>query len=196
MKYGLFDAGLRICSVISILIFSLLLILLVVSRSRSPGFTPAPPVLNPAIITKLPPGTEPGNWKVIIIHHSETPDESLSRTAARYTAMGFKGIPFHFIVHSNGSVEATSAWKLQVPVPQTMDRDYFNAVSIGICVMGDFSRSGSRPSSGQISGLIRLTRNLMDTFRIKKVRVLQCSEIDDTLSPGTNFPWRRFLRSL
>ncbi|MFC1479444.1 N-acetylmuramoyl-L-alanine amidase [Planctomycetota bacterium] len=196
MKYGAFDSRLRILSILSIVIFGSLLGFAIISRATSSEAGPSSFSFSPEEISRLPSGTEPRDWKVIVIHHSETEDEPITAMSRRYIEMGFKSIPFHFIVHADGSIESTTAWKLQKPVSQTMDEKYFNTVSIGICVMGNFSDPGSQPSSTQMSGVILLTRHIMKTFRIKKAYVLPCRDIDDTLSPGENFPWRTFLYSI
>lgn len=196
MKYGYFDSGLRICAIIAVMVFGSLLTASLVFKDNPGNSGLLSPAFNLNRVAGIPEQTDYHDWKAVIIHHSGTQGESSAAMRRRYRMLGFERIPFHFLIHPDGSADSTEAWKLQTPVSQILGEKYFNTVAIGICVIGDFSVKGSKPALDQMTALIQLTRYLMDTFEIKKVNVLPCSDVDDTLSPGEYFPWQRFLYSL
>jgi len=71
----------------------------------------------------------------------------------------------------------------------------FNADSIGICLVGDFS--SSPPSQGQFDRLVQLTRALQRTLRLSADHIYLHSELDArSHSPGDAFPARAFNSSL
>ena len=126
---------------------------------------------------------QPIKWRNIIVHGSEAEPPDI---AERY----------HFLIHRDGRMAGTTLWKRQlaghhVYVP---GRD-FNADSIGVCVMGDFSRSG--PPRAQFAALMDLVRALQPMFSISADRVYLHSELDPyARSPGAAFPAETFNRSL
>ncbi len=126
---------------------------------------------------------QPIKWRNIVVHSSaaEAPD-----IASRC----------HFVVTPEGQITPTSLWQRQlsghhVYVP---GRD-FNADSIGICLIGDFSRN--KPPRKQLAALIDLTRAFQPTFRIPADRVYLHSDLDAySRSPGAAFPSKSFDRAL
>jgi len=130
---------------------------------------------------------QPAKWRNIIVHaHEGEPAETSRR--------------MHFVIRPGSSgtlvVEGTDLWKRQadghhVYVPW---RD-FNADSIGICLIGRFSRRP--PTDEQFQLLIDLVRTLQSTFRIPGDQVYLHSDLDGrSVSPGRAFPARTFTESL
>jgi len=195
MTYGAFDRGLRAVSIACIGVFGVLLLATVLGGDGEGKEKVSFGTGEMEEICRVSPGVALYPWKAVIIHHSGTEDMDIDRLRRRYREQGFGLVPFHFLVHEDGSVESTAAWRLQKTVRQTLD-EYFNTISIGVCVMGDFSRPGAVPPPAQMKAAVLLVRHLMDTYGIKKVNVLPCREVDDTTSPGKNFPWKKFLYSL
>jgi N-acetyl-anhydromuramyl-L-alanine amidase AmpD len=129
----------------------------------------------------------PTKWRNIIVHaHAGEPAEMSRR--------------MHFVIRpgENGGLvaEGTDLWKRQadghhVYVPW---RD-FNADSIGICLIGRFSRTP--PTDQQFQLLVNLVRTLQSTFRIPGDQVYLHSDLDGrSVSPGRAFPARTFTESL
>lgn len=122
-------------------------------------------------------------WRTIIIHGSAAEGPGLPQQC-------------HFLIGSDGRIAATALWRRQmsgehVYVP---GRD-LNAVSIGVCIMGDFSQQA--PSAAQLASLADLTRSLQRTLEIPADRVYLHSDLDaSSSSPGAAFPTRAFDHNL
>jgi len=131
---------------------------------------------------------QPAKWRNVVVHSTGgEPADIAQRT--------------HFVIEAgpNGgpvTIRATALWKRQmeghhVYVPW---RD-FNADSIGICLVGDFSRRP--PAESQFQGLLRLVKTLQGSFRIPADRVYLLNDLDaGSASPGREFPARRFAENL
>jgi N-acetyl-anhydromuramyl-L-alanine amidase AmpD len=196
MKYGAFDTFLRTAAIICIILFGILSVIEGISRITSSGEPLPGPKQNIKITASVPAGIVPYEWKAIIIHHSTTEDETLASMKKRFSEMGFTDIPYHFVIQPNGTIAPLSAWKDQENIQQTMD-EYFNRISIGICVVGNFNLLDSEPTSLQMSSLTRLIKHLMTEYGIKGVNVHKCGDVDEIKSsPGRNFPWRKLLYSI
>ena len=157
-----------------------------------------PPSRSLAALSTSGPGTgrvvadtdvplQPAKWRNIIVHAYEGQPAEMSRR-------------MHFVIRpdSNGTLvaEGTDLWKRQadghhIYVPW---RD-FNADSIGICLIGRFSRRP--PTDEQFQLLIDLVRTLQGTFRIPGDQVYLHSDLDGrSVSPGRAFPARTFTEGL
>jgi len=140
----------------------------------------------PGVIERLIHDTavpiQPVKWRNMIVHGSD----------------GAPGLPerCHFVIGPGAGAKCTELWRRQLPgyhvyVP---GRD-FNADSIGICLVGDFS--SSPPSQGQFDRLVQLTRALQRTLRLSADHIYLHSELDArSHSPGDAFPARAFNSSL
>jgi N-acetyl-anhydromuramyl-L-alanine amidase AmpD len=195
MKYGAFDTFLRTASIVCIIIFGILAAVEGFSRLTSPDAVVKNLYQDIGSIAGIPQETEGYEWRAIVVHHSGVEEDTLHDLKKRYSEMGFDSVPFHFIIIPDGTVVPTPAWKSQKPVQQTMD-EYFNKISIGICVIGNFSLGQSQPTQYQMISLKELIKYLMSEMGIKKINVLPDRDIDDTQSPGKNFPWKKLLYAL
>lgn len=108
----------------------------------------------------------------------------------------------HFVVTLAGDgsdeaeLQATALWRAQRAGHQT-DRlgDDFNAESIGVCLVGDFSTNP--PTAAQFNELMMLVRALQKNLRIGFDRVYLLGDIEPlSRSPGEAFPVRAFEQHL
>jgi len=126
---------------------------------------------------------QPIKWRNLIVHGSAAGPPDIAKRC-------------HFIVDADGLITPTALWQRQqsghhVYVP---GRD-FNADSVGVCLIGDFSRRS--PPANQLAALVDLTRTLQHMFRIPDDRVYLHRELDrNSRSPGAAFPAGLFNRSL
>lgn len=141
-----------------------------VSRSRTP--------IGGAIYDTVVP-IQSIKWRNIVVHSSSAGGSGIEQRC-------------HFVVQPDGRVAATDLWQRQlaghhVYVP---GRD-FNADSIGICMVGDFSSRG--PSQRQFDGLVELTRSLQGILLMPADRVYLHSHLAArSHSPGDAFPAMAF----
>ncbi|MCK5114311.1 MAG: N-acetylmuramoyl-L-alanine amidase [Phycisphaerae bacterium] len=128
-------------------------------------------------------------WRRVIIHSAA---DSNSNLPARC----------HFVIEPKADsqglgVRSTELWKRQKPGYHALvaaDRDY-NADSIGICLVGDFSKN--QLSQGQFDALVALVRDLQRSCTIDGDSVYLYSQLDaQSGSPGRNFPVADFDASL
>jgi hypothetical protein len=71
----------------------------------------------------------------------------------------------------------------------------WNRTSIGICLLGDFTRTA--PSPGQLNALVELTRRLQELTDIPRDRVYLAGQIGQEItSPGPAFPTRAYRGAL
>ena len=196
MTYGVFDLIVRITALICIIVFSILIAFTVLKGPFEGGSAASIVIHDLSRVCVIEGKVTPVRWKSIIIHHSGVSGESLEEIREHYSRMGFSRLPFHFLIFRNGKIQATRAWRRQERCEQTLD-DYFNRTSIAVCVVGNFSKEENAPLPAQMRSLRKLVRFLMRCFKIQKLDVLPCREVDDTTeSPGKYFPWMGFLRSL
>lgn len=128
-------------------------------------------------------------WRRIIVHSSNGAPDVLPRRC-------------HFLIEANPGpggrqwVSATKHWKDQTPGCHTFVAGHdFNADSIAICVMGDFSSVA--PSQGQFDALMVLVRELQKQCNIPADSVYLQSEINPARKiPGEAFPAVEFNRRL
>ena len=126
---------------------------------------------------------QPVKWRHAIVHAAEWPDSRLARGC-------------HFIIAADGSVKPTRLWQEQRDGRHISiaGRD-FNADSIGICLIGDFS--SRRPSSEQFRSLVRLMRKIQQACSIPADHVYLRSDLDArSRLPGKAFPAQPFAEYL
>lgn len=123
-------------------------------------------------------------WRYIVLHHSATAGgsprafEAFHRSSARNFPLG---MAYHFVIGNgrgmpDGAIEAGSRWRQQQQGAHIAARlrdaesgANMAAVSIGICLVGDFEQS--RPTAAQRASLTRLVRALRSAYRIPAARV-------------------------
>lgn len=124
-------------------------------------------------------------WSNIVIHRSAEDGDLAERC--------------HFVVGSDGEIRllrSTDLWKRQANGLHTyaIGRNY-NADTIGICLIGDFARSG--PSQQQFRRLMELVQTLQSMCNISADHVYLYRDLDARSdSPGAAFPVDVFSRYL
>lgn len=145
---------------------------------------PVPPQSDLATIRSAiahPAKVSARKWNRIIVHASPSASDSLPQRC-------------HFIVDPTATsdgrqVRSTILWRQQEDGYHTyVQGQDFNAQSIGICVIGDFSNQPPRPQ--QFDALMALVRELQQRFDIGADSVFLRSELnhDQGDNPGQAFP--------
>lgn len=153
-----------------------------------------------------PPASREKGWKAIVIHHSAT-HKGNAAIFDDWHKNGHKweGVGYDFVIgNGNGSddgqVEVTFRWRQQIAGAHVggTPGNWANENSIGICVVGDFTKTG--PTYRQMQSLAKLMRFLQGRYRIPKSRIYGHSNTPGykgkTLCPGRKFPWARLERML
>ena len=150
-----------------------------------------------------PPGRRISDrWSTIVIHHSATGrgDARLFDKHHRQQN-GWDELGYHFVIGNgsltpDGRVEVGPRWAKQKHGAHCKTPDnYFNQHGIGICLVGDFTRSS--PSPRQLASLTRLIQFLSETCGIAPNRVTTHRAVTGkTECPGRRFPIASFLGSL
>jgi len=140
-----------------------------------------------AVISDTEAPIQANRWRNIVVH-----------------ATGAEGIGIieqcHFVLTSDGSgrtvLASTALWRAQQTGRQTRHLgEQFNAASVGVCIVGDFSTDP--PTAEQFNELITLVKCLQKSFRIGYDRVYLLGDIDPpSRSPGDAFPARAFEQHL
>ena len=127
-------------------------------------------------------------WRNIVVHASVADRREMARR-------------YHFLIGPDtagapDAVRATSLWKHQAEGYHVYIPGYdYNADSIGICLVGDFSRSG--PSGVQFRALVSLVQTLQRACGISADHVYLHSDLDAvSRSPGEAFPVEAFTARL
>jgi len=121
----------------------------------------------------LPPSQLEKKWVAIVIHHSATETGNGNDTDS-----------------GDGQIEVTFRWRKQIPGAHCggTANNWANRDGIGICLVGDFNRTG--PTTQQMQSLLRLIRFLQRRYGISKRRIY-----GHKATPGarvTDCPGRRF----
>lgn len=171
-----------------------------IARPRPDGSAP-PPLAPPG--ARRPPNGDPAwfprearlskRWSTIVVHHSAT-DRGSARAFDRYhKGKGWDELGYHFVIGNgsetpDGMIEVGSRWQKQKHGAHCKTADnYFNEHGIGICLVGDFTKS--RPTARQMAALERLTTFLCATCRIPADRVVTHGAVTHkTACPGRNLP--------
>jgi len=152
--------------------------------SRSVPFDPA----------WMPPGGKiSSRWTTVVIHHSATPRGSARAFDKAHRDKGWDELGYHFVIGNgtgsgDGQIEVGPRWYKQKHGAHCKTPDnYFNEHGIGICLVGDFTKS--RPTPRQIASLERLTTFLCERCGIPPSRVVTHGGVTHkTQCPGYNFP--------
>ncbi len=139
-------------------------------------------------------------WTTIVIHHSATARGNASVFDKGHRDKGWDELGYHFVIGNgtgsgDGVVEVGSRWNRQKHGAHCKTPDnYFNEHGIGICLVGDFTKS--RPTPRQMASLERLVAFLADRCGIPPERVTTHQAVTHkTRCPG-NFPIAMVRRSL
>ncbi len=92
--------------------------------------------------------------RLIVLHHSASPDVSAAEIHVWHLARGWAGIGYHFVIRKNGKIERGR--------PQEVIGAHagpgVNGCSIGICLCGDFMKEA--PGVAQLASLKQLIAEL------------------------------------
>ena len=144
--------------------------------------------------------SRPAAWQYIVLHHSATPSGSAAafgryhRDVKKWDELGY-----HFVIGNgqgsrNGEIEASDRWPEQKAGAHA-GNGLYNTQGIGICLVGDFSKSRG-PTNAQYNSLLKLCAHLMKQFSIPIQNVKRHSDVGRTLCPGANFPFDAFIAEL
>jgi LysM repeat protein len=143
-----------------------------------------------------------GRWKNIVIHHSATKEGSgkgMDRYHREERHME-NGLAYHFVIGNghgmrDGEIYIGRRWTDQLDGGH-LAIPALNANSIGICLVGDFSKS--RPTPKQLDALEALCRTLMRKTRVTRENVTTHRLIHPkhTQCPGQYFPAVTFAKRL
>ena len=134
-------------------------------------------------------------WEFIVIHHSATPAGNAEAFDASHRARGMiNGLAYHFVIDNgtegmpDGHIEVGPRWVNQMHGGHCRQA-YINEHGIGICLVGDFTRS--QPTTRQLDALVLLIHGLQEQFKIPDDNVLGHGEVIGEFSecPGKEFPW-------
>jgi hypothetical protein len=129
----------------------------------------------------------------VVLHHSATVSGS-ARTFDRFHRdKGWDELGYHFVIGNgtetpDGMIEVGARWHKQKHGAHCKTADnYFNEHGIGICLVGDFTRT--RPTQRQLAALERLVEFLCSRCGISPERVVSHGAVTHkTACPGRNFP--------
>lgn len=127
-------------------------------------------------------------WRRVVVHAAANPNDSLPQRC-------------HFIISADADtsgkgVVTTDLWKRQVRGYHVMIPGHdFDSDSIGICLIGDFSKKG--PAKEQFEALVTLVNELQKRYRIAADCVYIHNQLDTSSDqPGKAFPSETFNRYL
>ena len=188
----------------------LLLVLLLPTRPSlaGPGESQLP--LESQLPTQSPSfaDVQAAPWRYIVIHHSASPSGNAASFDTMHRRKGWDGIAYHFVINNgkggpDGRLEVTDRWWQQkhgahagaLPANALPDeRNEFNEMGIGICLVGNFEKSA--PTKRQMQTLGKLLRSLRDKFDIVPDEVFGHRHVKQTACPGRYFPWKQVFAAL
>lgn len=140
-------------------------------------------------------------WQAIVIHHSGSNYGTPASIEAEHRSMNLDGMGFHFVIGNgsgleDGEVNVGYRWLDQVAGAHVAGKngDWFNASSIGICLVGDGNRQP--PSERQMWRLNQLVSALADKLHIPQDHIYLHSDIAQAGDPGRFFPEAAFRSQL
>jgi len=143
----------------------------------------------------------PQRWQAIVIHHSASAFGTPASIAAQHKAMNLDGLGFQFLIGNgsgldDGEVHVGYRWLDQTPGAHVAGKngDWYNRNSIGICLIGDFSRQP--PSERQMWRLTQLVSALADELKIPSDHIYLHSDVAGVNDPGAFFPEAAFRAQL
>ena len=143
-------------------------------------------------------------WRSIVIHHSATDSGDATVFHRAHKKKWTNGLGYHFVIGNgtttpDGFIQVGPRWTRQnqgIHGAHAGKNNPHNRFGIGICLVGDFSRSV--PSPRQLASLRRLVKVLVARYRISRQRIYPHKAVrrKGTNCPGSRFPFQAFLRSL
>ena len=141
-------------------------------------------------------------WKTIVIHHSATRRGGAALFGRDHVKTnGWDELGYHFVIGNgtstpDGTVEVGPRWTKQKHGAHCKTaNNYYNEHGIGICLVGDFTKS--RPTPKQLSSLRRLVQFLVHACGIAPERITTHRAVTGkTQCPGPNFSLQGLRKSL
>jgi hypothetical protein len=141
-------------------------------------------------------------WTHIVLHHSATETGGAARFDKHHRVRnGWDELGYHFVIGNgtdtpDGYIEVGPRWNKQKHGAHCKTpNNYFNEHGIGVCLVGDFTKS--RPTPRQLASLQDLLRFLSRRCGIPPERVTSHGRIKRrTQCPGRYFPLTALRRSL
>lgn len=129
--------------------------------------------------------------RLIVLHHSASPDVPAAEIHAWHLARGWAGIGYHFVIRENGNIERGRPMEAigAHAGPGVNDN------SIGICLCGDFMKEV--PGAAQIKALLQLLAWLDEYYTSAVGAGLAIKlhrEVAATVCPGNLFPVEKISR--
>jgi LysM repeat protein len=144
-------------------------------------------------------GVTAGKWKHIVIHHSGTymgTVKGMDRFHREERHME-NGLAYHFVIGNgkgmgDGEIAVGNRWIEQLNGGHLRSEE-LNAVSIGICLVGDFEHG--RPTAQQMDSLRALIHDLLGRCKLGADSICTHQQINTlyTRCPGRHFPTKAFL---
>jgi len=130
------------------------------------------------------------DWRYIVVHHSATPSGSAQSFHAAHLKRGWDGLGYHFVIGNgkgmrDGQIQSGFRWPKQREGAHAGD-DLFNQHGIGICLVGDFSKSA--PTAKQMKSLRRLCDFLSAYCAVSPQNLRLHGDFRKTACPGKHFP--------
>lgn len=146
--------------------------------------------------------TKTGQWRHIVIHHSATRVGSAKGmdNYHRNERRMENGLAYHFVIGNgrgmkDGELYIGDRWKKQIHGGHVSSYA-LNQISIGICLVGDFSKNP--PTAKQMATLEAIVEYLMAKTNVPVSRVTTHTLIhpNHTICPGKHFPTASFKAKL
>jgi hypothetical protein len=161
----------------------------------------SPQSLEMIFQTDVPP--QPGRWKFIYIHQSNTPSGD-----AVSLGHGADGVGDHFVIGNgdgavDGEIQLSQRWNKQAPAAAPMMpanthgrgfKAVINSACVSICLVGDFEHG--RPSALQMTRLEQLVWALQGKLGIPARNIVVLDQQASPLGVGQNFPAASFRQQL
>jgi LysM repeat protein len=170
--------------------------LVVPGRSTDPGILTLPTAVRRELAGVR---VTAGKWKHIVIHHSGTymgTVKGMDRFHREERHME-NGLAYHFVIGNgngmgDGEIAVGHRWTEQLDGGH-LRSDELNAVSIGICLVGDFEHA--RPTAKQMDSLRALIHDLLGRCKLGAGSICTHQQINTlyTRCPGRQFPTEAFL---
>jgi N-acetyl-anhydromuramyl-L-alanine amidase AmpD len=163
-------------------------------ESPPPRFKQQIPINNNVIGQWLPTSYLEKGWTAVVVHHSETENGNAAIFDKFHREeKHWEGVGYHFVIGNgtnsgDGQVEPTYRWTQQKTGAHCggTDGNWANRDGVGICLVGDFSRSS--PTSRQMQSLLSLVRFLQQRYRIGQSQIYGHGDLKITACPGGYFP--------
>lgn len=160
----------------------------------APPKPPAHPFVGPARSQIDAPKDRLRDWEYIVVHHSGTPggNAKIFDYFHRHDRGMENGLAYHFVIGNgsdsgDGQIEVGPRWLAQKQGGH-LASESLNEISIGICLVGDFSthRLGPRQTAALIE-LVQYLRKMMPDAKLK-FRLHREINTKPTECPGKLFP--------